>query len=98
MVRDQVIMHIAQVISVIHMHVRTCNSFRISGMAGRIALKFGVWFGVLLALAMRFTQTKKRGASARTDVPTPFPYLGNSWTHYAEIWRVVMDQLTSYAL
>ena len=43
--RDQVAMHIAQVMDSAHLHLRTCVQmrprFRISVTAGRIALKFG---------------------------------------------------------
>ena len=35
----------------------------------------------------------ERGTSADAHVRTPFPYLGNSWMAYAEIWYVVGDQL-----
>ena len=33
---------------------------------------------------------------AGADEP-PLSYLGNGWTDYAEIWRVVRDQLARYA-
>ena len=41
-------MHISQDMDGVHLHVRTCAgadvpAFRISGTAGRIALKFGRW-------------------------------------------------------
>ena len=45
---DQVALHIAQVMGVVHLHVRTCvcvdvPPLCISETAGRIALKFGEW-------------------------------------------------------
>ena len=45
-VRAHVAIHIPQVMGGVHLHVRKCRCppvFRISGMAGRIALKSGVW-------------------------------------------------------
>ena len=33
------------------------------------------------------------GTSACAQVRTPFPYLGNGWTDFAEVWYVVRGQL-----
>ena len=49
-IKDQAAMHNTQVMAGVHLHVRTCTRadvplFRISEMAGRIALKFGLWLG-----------------------------------------------------
>ena len=46
--RDQVVMHIIQVVDGVHLHVRTCGRadvplFCIWETAGRIAQKFGAW-------------------------------------------------------
>ena len=57
--------------------------FRISGTAGRIALKFDVW---LEANNNEVLCTSQGWAtSARAQVLTPFLYLGNGWTDCAEI-------------
>ena len=51
MVRAHVAMHIPEITGGVHLHVRTCAradvpSVRISGAAGRIALKFDVWLEI----------------------------------------------------
>ena len=62
-VRDPFAWRISKFNERIHVHVRTCTPLlRISGTAGRIALKLG---GVRGPLAMRFTQN---GISARAHV------------------------------
>ena len=48
--RYQVAMHITQVMDGVYLHVarahvQMCPYFGISGMAGRIGLKFDVWLG-----------------------------------------------------
>ena len=78
-------------------HLQVCTFkplFHISGMAGRITLKFGVCLETYWLCILH----KGYGASVRAHVRTPFPYLGKSWTHYAEIWCVVlvMEQLAMH--
>ena len=46
-----------------------------------------------ISLSYAFYTTQGWDASARAHVRTPFRYLGNDWTHCAEIWYVVRDQL-----
>ena len=42
--RDQAVMHISQIMNVVHLYVRPCVLlFRISGTAGKIAVKFSAW-------------------------------------------------------
>ena len=79
-------MLIPQVMGSVHLHVRTCRCspvFLILGMAGRVALKFGV---LLDKLAMRFTLL---GGGVHLHVRTHFPHLGNNWTDCFEFWYVV---------
>ena len=47
MVRDELAMRFTPLMGRVHLHVRTCAPlFRISGTAGRIVLKFGVWLDI----------------------------------------------------
>ena len=47
-VRDPLAMRFTQTKGGVHLHVRTCEFvFRISGTAGHIALKFGVWLWII---------------------------------------------------
>ena len=79
--RDQVAVHIAQVMGAVHMHVHTraradarvhtfrCPLLRISETAGRISLKFGMW---LETHTSGFLQKLGVGTAARATRKHPF--------------------------
>ena len=78
-------MHIPQVMNVGHLHVLTCRCtpvFLVLGTAGQIALKFGV------SLETNYVGVLREPRLGYTCRVYPFPCLGNSWTHCAEIWYV----------
>ena len=86
--RNQLDRRFTQVNARVHPQVRTCASpFRISGTAGRIALKF--WCS-WRSISSAFYTNQGWGTPARAHVPlrTPFPYLWINWTHNAEIWCI----------
>ena len=53
-------------------------------------MKFGVIRG---PLAVHFVQVKD---GEHLHVQTLFPYLGTGWTHCAEIWCMVVEQLAMH--
>ena len=80
-------MYIAQVMGVVHLHVRTCRCapFPYLGNDWTDCAEFSYVVGNLLA--RRFTEVDD---GVQLHVRTLFPCLGNSWTDCAEIWCVVM--------
>ena len=67
-------------------------SFLISGTAGRIAMKFGVW---LETNHLRVLLKSREGYICTCARRTPFPYLGNGGAECAKIWCVVRDPLST---
>ena len=76
-------------------YICTCLPlFRISGTAGRIALKF--WHVVTRPVSYAVNAKQWWGASARVHVRAPFPYIVNGWKDLAEICNT--GTFTSYVL
>ena len=78
----------------VHLHVRTCVPlFGTSGTAGGTQ-KFDAWLETHQLCVLRY-----KFACSFADAPhpwfvcTPFPYLGDGWTHCPEVWCVTISYL-----
>ena len=84
MFRDPVAAHSAQVMGVVHLHVRTWRYDPLSvSRNGLMDDCSEIWYAARNPLARRFTEVDD---GIQLHVRTPFPYLRNGWRDCAEIW------------